>query len=446
MAGISLSGLASGMDTDSLVSQILAAEGTGRTRLSNQQTKAEARVAALQGFQTKLTALNSAAVQLRSVTTWANTQKATSADETALKASISAGAASGTYSVQTLSLAGSAQRTFTYTPPNNNRAVTFGNVNITVAKDATLDDVVKQVNDAGGNVTAVNVQGKLVVSAKTTGAASTFAYSGTPLSQDSARAGTDFTYKVDGGATKSSSTNLAADGIPGVDLTGLKIGTTNVTVTAPAPDSDVIVSKVKAFVDAYNAVLETANAAIKEKPVKDATLSIDMKKGTLFGDQGLTRTISSLRNSMTTAVTGMAGTINELSDLGITTGLSTGAASTPDQIAGKLVIDEAKLKEALTSNPDSVKEFLGGKSGTNGFAQRLEGLVQPMTQAGQGYADRIDRGNSEVSRLKSSLTRFDERLERRETQLRAQFAAMEAALSKNQARAADFSAQLARLG
>lgn len=447
MAGIALTGLASGMDTESLVKALLSAESTGRTRISQRQTQAEQRVSTLQGIQSKLASLKLATTALGSVTNWAPTQTVTSSDTSVMTATRTGGAGAGTSSVDVLGLASSTQRVYTYTPQPGNEVLTFGGTSVTVAAGSTIDDVVSQINAEGGEVIAVNAAGRLVVSSTTTGLASAFSWSsgGGALALESEKLGADATYRIDGGAVQSSPTNAVTGALPGVDLQLSKLGSAQVTIGTPGPDADQLVAKLKSFVEAYNAVIDATKTAVSEKPVKDATSATDLKKGVLFGDQGLVRLSSQLRGAVGADVAGLSGTLNSLAELGITTGSATGGTSSADALAGKLSFDEAKLRSALTTDPGSVREVLGAKAGTDGFAQAFSAVLAPMTETGSGIADRISQAGSEVTRLKSSLTRFDERLERRETQLRRQFAAMEAALAAAQEQQARVGGQLASL-
>lgn len=447
MAGISLSGLASGINTNDLITQILSAESTGRTRLAQQQTKAETRVTALQGIQSKLTALKTATTALGSVTNWTPTQTVSSSDTNVVTATRTGGAGAGTANVNVVSLASSTQRIYSYTPPPTNETLTFGGTSVTVAAGSTIDDVVSQINGEGGEVIAVNAAGRLVISSTTTGVASTFSWSsgGGALAMESEKLGGDATFTIDGGPIQSSSTNTAVGALPGVDLQLSKIGSASVTIGAPGPDNDALTGKVKAFVEAYNAVVEATKSATTEKPVKDAASTADLKKGVLFGDQGLVRIASQLRGAVGADVPGLAGALNSLAAIGVTTGVSSGSASSADSLSGKLVFDEAKFKTALKDNPASVRELLGAKVGTDGFTQQFSTVLAPMTEIGSGISDRITQAGSEVSRLKGSLTKFDERLERRGDQLRRQFAVMESALAAAQEQQSRIGAQLSSL-
>ena len=99
MAGIQLSGLVQGLDTQSIISQLMAVERQPRTRITGEQAQATKRQSLLQDINTKLTTLKTATDDLKSVTTWLDTQSVTSADETKVTATRTAGAAPGGASI-----------------------------------------------------------------------------------------------------------------------------------------------------------------------------------------------------------------------------------------------------------------------------------------------------------------------------------------------------------
>lgn len=444
MAGVALSGLASGLDTASMISSILAAESTGKTLITNQQTQAQSRISKLTAIQTKLQSLQSATNSLMSVSNWTPTQTVSSSDTTIATATRNGGAAAGSFTVNVLSLASSSQKSFTYAAPAAASTLTFGSTSVNLAAGATIDDAVSAINAAGGGVVAVNAQGKLVVSSTTTGSASAFSWSGGPLTLDSQRAGGDATYTVDGGAVRTSATNEVSHAMPGIDLTLNRTGSVGVTVGTPGPNVDGLVAAMKSWVDGYNATQDQIRGSITEKPVKNATNNVDLGKGVLFGDTTLSQLASSLRGAAGAPISGMTGSITALSDLGISTGASTGASSA-DSVNGKLVFDEAKFRAALKADPSAVRTALGATSGTDGFAQQFNTVLKPTTTAGQGIADRIEQQNATSKRLSDSLTRFNDRLAKREQALKVQFAAMESALNNSQTLQARLNAQLSSL-
>ena len=97
-------------------------------------------------------------------------------------------------------------------------------------------------------------------------------------------------YRVGAGAQQLSGSNVVENAIPGVRLTlkGVTTSPATVTVTEPALDRDAIKSKVKSFVDAYNAVVDTTRSKLTEQRVKNPTSDFQAARGQLFGDSGLT--------------------------------------------------------------------------------------------------------------------------------------------------------------
>ena len=80
MADLSLSGLASGLDTATVISQLMAIERQGQTRVQYRQKNVQAQATGLKDVKTKLEALKSAAVALRDASTWKEGQSVESSD------------------------------------------------------------------------------------------------------------------------------------------------------------------------------------------------------------------------------------------------------------------------------------------------------------------------------------------------------------------------------
>src|SRR5215212_4757442 len=117
--GIRLGGLASGMDTESIISQLMAIERQPRSRLERKQAAVQARQDALRDISTKLKSLKAAAQAMGSAGTWAPTQTVASSDSTRVGARASGSITPGTYDVSVQQVATTASRTFTtQTRPN----------------------------------------------------------------------------------------------------------------------------------------------------------------------------------------------------------------------------------------------------------------------------------------------------------------------------------------
>jgi flagellar hook-associated protein 2 len=115
MSPLGLGGLASGMDTDAMITQLLAIERQPRSRLVLADTRAQQRTTGLNDLATKLGAVRDAANALKGSTTWANVQQTTSSDATRVAVRAVAGAAPGTRLIDVNRLAVTAQHAYTYT-------------------------------------------------------------------------------------------------------------------------------------------------------------------------------------------------------------------------------------------------------------------------------------------------------------------------------------------
>ncbi len=121
MAGIQMTGLASGLDTETIITQLLNTERQPRTALTLKGSAAEAKATALKDISAKLNALKLAATAMRSAGTWGDTQTAESGDAAKVAVRTVAGAAPGGHTVTVTGLARGAQSVFDFAPPASGR-------------------------------------------------------------------------------------------------------------------------------------------------------------------------------------------------------------------------------------------------------------------------------------------------------------------------------------
>jgi flagellar hook-associated protein 2 len=147
------------------------------------------------------------------------------------------------------------------------------------------------------------------------------------LSQKAAAADTLGT--VNGIAVTSSSTGISG-AVTGVTFNALKVGSTSVSV---AKDSSTLTNSVNSFVKAYND-LNTQLAAL-------GSYDADTKaSGPLLGDSTLRNLQSSVRATLSSAISGLQSTsLTNLSQIGVSF-----------QKDGSLAVDNAKLQKAITTN------------------------------------------------------------------------------------------------
>lgn len=431
MAGIQLSGLASGLDTQTLITQLMAADEASRVNITNKQAADNAKESAVKGIQTKLQALNDATTALASAATWSPVQEMDSSDSTKIAVSQLSGSGPGSYDVAVTQLATSDQHTYAYTPPASATTLNVGAETINVAAGATVDDVVSSINsDTNAGAFAVDVNGSLVLAARATGTTNAFTATGSTLVENTAlaRPAQDAKYTVDNGPQQTSASNVVANGIPGVQMTlrSLTSGTT-ISVGNPGVDDAAITQSVKTFVDAYNSALDAMRSASEENPS-----TTDPTKGSLFGDASLTSAEDALRNDVSQifSSSGNPASMQLLSQIGISTGATTGdSAYNPDAVAGKLTLDTTALANALTSDPQSVQRLLGAATGVGGFAQSIQASLKPYTDAGGLFDDVVSSTDADLRDLTDQLTEFDQRMSDKQTLLQNQFTALETSLN-----------------
>jgi flagellar hook-associated protein 2 len=308
MAGLSLSGLASGVDTSALVDQLMALERQSVTRLQYRQAALTGQQDALKEVASKLSALETAARNLTSDATWAQNQTAESTDPARVAVARTGGAGIGGHTVAVHRLASSMQRGFAFNGAAGG-TITVGGTSFTVDAGATIQEVADAINARSTSpvVAAVIKNGanedRLVLSSRTTGSSSDFTVTAPGvLTADAAYTTADpsllnASYSLDGGAPQSSQTNVLEHAVPGLRITlkGVTAAAATVSVGTPEIDRAAIKTKVKAFVDAYNAVVDTTRAKLTEKPMANPTSDFQAARGQLFGDIGLQSMLSGLR-------------------------------------------------------------------------------------------------------------------------------------------------------
>ena len=451
--GISLAGLSSGLDTNSLIDGLMQVEQAPRTNLVLRQSAAQARQDGLNAIKTKLTALTSAASALSSVLTWGATQTVSTTDPMVGSARITGGAGPGSYAVSVTQLATAEQRTYAINSANP-RTVTLNGQSFAIAKNETVDSLVSRLNaDTSFGVYAVNSGGNLVLASRTTGSAITMVNGGSTVTEQTAaaRPAKQAQYTIDG-VSYTSSTNVissssgASGFVNGVELTLKGPGTLSIDVSPPGVDKTAVTDKVKDFINAYNAALDLMQKSVTEKKVPGAATDADAKKGALWSDNTVEGIMSAMRMSVTTfmdADPSKNSLYDEMAELGISTGAATGGATfSQDSVNGKLVFDEAKFSAALDADPTAVQRMLAGVNGGTGFAQAFSSSLSPYTVAGGLVDNSIDAASSLVKNYTDSIARMDDRLAMKKEQLQKMFASLETSLQKTKSQGAELLAKL----
>lgn len=449
---MSVDGLVSGMDTTSLITQLIQAEAAPQTALKARLSATQTAASAYRTANTTFLAITAAAEALTS--SGVSTARKVSSSNSAVTASAVPTAITGsslTFSVTALASTQTiVSKTSWATPTTDVRASTEpawpieildslgaskGTVN--VAAGATLTDAVTAINDADLGVRAailkVGDTYRLQLTAETGGSAGAFTVksatedavtAGSGFVQTSA--GQDATLDLGGGLTATSSTNTFADLLAGVSVTVSKVDATPVTLTV-STDTDSVTTKVQAMVDAVNAALTEVKRATSNAPGSTATLK---------GDPSL----NSLAGRLLDAVSAAVGPDGSAAKIGI--------QLTRD---GKITFDKTKMATALKEDPALVSRMMNGTpaslgvdgvvGGGNdvaevpGLAARVLAVSKNASDATTGSIVALAKGKDTLIKdYQDRIAAWDLRLVKRKEMLTRQFTAMETALSslKNQ--------------
>ena len=433
----SISGLASGLDTATIIDQLMSLEAASQNRLKTRVSTEQRAVTSMQTLNSLVAGLASKAADLLKPATWTPLTVASSNDGVSVTTTA---AAPGAFSVRVdrtalshrLEHASATGLTTAGAVPTTVRLDRLdGSPPLDLTTDGTLEGLVTALNDpaneTGVRATAVRVgtgSYRLMVESSTTGAATDFtltdASDGSALLGGAAvRAGRDAQVTLGDSIVATSATNTFTDLLPGatVTLAAGAAGTADISMTR---NDTAVQTVVKGFVDAVNGVLTELDSLTRTNPAAGT-------RGMLAGDTGL----RSLRGQLLQAVFPGDGT--SLADLGIQTDRS-----------GKLVLDEAALSEAYLADADGVTARLGGDP--TGFAARVRTVADAASNKTDGtITTSITSRNAAIRRLNDDVDAWDIRLELRRTALTRQFTALETALSQMNSQSSWLAGQISSL-
>lgn len=430
MSTVSFTGVASGTDWSTLISQLVTAEKIPATTLTSHKTDAQAQstvvgslVSALQGMATQ--AQN---YTISSSSIWSNSTS--SSDATRVVATSNGSAATGSYSVKVNALAQGETRLGKAYLSNTAGAAGAGTIKIGVgtgtqasvdyAATDTLADIAARINNNVPGVTAAAIYDgtmyHLTLTGTATGKANTLNVTdtGTGLGLDPAsvvQPATDASVTMNG-ITATTSSNQIADLIPGVTL-NLQSTTPpggSATLISIARDSGAVATKIQDLVTAYNKVA----SLVHTQNTYDGTTK---GQDTLFGDPILSSLQREMGNTMSNSYAHGTGTATvSARDLGITMNAD-----------GTLSLNQDTLKAKITSDPTAVQDLL---TGPNGLAKSLASLSDRYALTNGPLLMRQQMLSDSMKRYDKQITEINDRATALETRLKAQFAALDALMAQ----------------
>src|SRR5947209_2140780 len=157
---ISVSGLASGLDTTAIIKALLEAERQPISRISNQAEKLSGQQGQLQALKSSLISLGFAAEEFALPSLFEGVQSVSSSEPARVSATITGGAGVGGYQLEVSQLANSAQRTFAFASPAAEDTVTVDGREYTLKAGATAKDLAAKINADGKGTVYAALQGK----------------------------------------------------------------------------------------------------------------------------------------------------------------------------------------------------------------------------------------------------------------------------------------------
>lgn len=436
----SISGLSSGLDTATIIDQLMQLEAAPQSRLKSRVTTEQSAVTNLQTLNGRVAALQGKASAVAKATAWS--PMATTSSSPQVTVTAGTGASPTSLSVTVTAVARTHQLGFADAGPMS-ATVTGASTKVRLDRfdgspvelqtgDGTLTGLVAAIN-APANATGLRASAikvadgsyRLMVESAVTGAAQDFDLTrldGSPLlGGATVVAGSDAALDLGAGIVVTSTTNSFTQVVPGVDLTvadGTAVGTAaRLTVTR---DTAKVSAMVKDLVDTINSVLSSIDSQSKY----DATTKT---AGPLTGNA----TARTLRTELLQSVYPSDG--SSLAPVGVQVTRS-----------GTLVFDEKAFATAYAADPAGTAARF--TDATAGLAHQVVGVAKGASDSVKGTLTTAITGRREgIARLQDSISDWDTRLELRRTALSRQFTALETALNQMQSQSSWLAGQLGSL-
>ena len=478
MSGLSVPGIGSGLDINSLVERLMAVERQPLTALATKKGMIESKISALGQIRSSLDALKTAAQRMTTQDKLL-TLKTTVADTSIATVSTSNSATPASFSLEVEQLAsaqklsspefasassslgnaaGSVTIEFgTYSAGvytlNPDRAAFTVNVEAAKMTPEGIRDVINQANkevsaslvNSGTGVmlvltnakTGANQHMRLTVSDpdgnNTDNAGlSQLAYNpaasvGNGKNMSERVAAQDARVKIDG-ISITSRTNTLDQSIAGLTISLLKTNDDSPTTMTTTRDDSQVKTAVNSFITAYN----NLNKLVRDLTKYDAT---KREAAILNGESTVRNVLSQVRGLLSRQYGSTS--LPTLSELGITT-----------QSDGSIRLDATKFDSTFSSKRDAVvalfTQSTGGTEG-DGFAGTVEDLITSLTDNNGLLDARTDGLNASLKNLNSKEDQMEARLSQIEQRYRTQFVTLDRNLNSLQSLSAYLQQQLASI-
>ncbi|WIE56022.1 flagellar filament capping protein FliD [Curtobacterium sp. MCBD17_003] len=454
---LGIDGLASGLDTTSIINSLMSIEQLPQSLLQDKVTSTSAFISSLQTinglFATMATKATAAATS-----TSLNLLTASSSSS-AVTASVSSTAAAGSVSFTVGSTAATqvgvtaAMTTWSSSAPTLTLVSASGAKTEISPASGSLDDVVSAINKAGAGVTATKVaagttadgtkQYRLQLTATASGSAGAFSlYRGSGSDVD---AGTATNVLTESGAavvqqasdasvtlwagtaaaqTITSSTNTFTDLVPGLTVNVSAVSASPVTINV-AQDTTKATAVASGLVDALNAITSYYSSNTSVSTTTSATDgSQSTTAGVLLGDATTRDAVQQITSAMSTPVNGQSPS-------------SIGIEITKD---GDFTFDSDAFQAALATDPAGTQKILSG------LAQNVANVANGASDKYSGSITTAITGQqSVVTDLNQQISDWDTRLADRRATLQEEYTNLETNLSTLKSQSTWLTSQISSL-
>ena len=491
---IRITGLNSGLDTESIISALVSSYNYKTDKYKKAQTKLSWKQDAWKTLNTKIYSFYNSVGNLKLSSAY-NLKSTTVSDSTKATVSASSSVPNGTQKLNVLKVAQTGYLTGGELTVNGQTSVTGstklsdlgysnGETEITVKvgstenkikvkNDMTVNEFVVKLKDAGLSANFDEANKRIFINAKESGTAGDFKLSGdravlSALKIDDTNAvkiqASDAEIKLNGVTYTSSQNTFSINGLSITAQGVTEDGDDKAITITTSTDTQGIYDKIKDFMTQYNSLINEITSLYNAAPTKgyepltdeekDAMSDAEVEKWEEKIKASLLRRDDSLEGVMNAMTSSMRqgfeidGKKYYLSSFGIRT---QGYLSAPSNQNNAFHIDgdeddsvssgnEDKLMAAITSDPDTVLTFM----------QKLaEGLYDAVgdkmkaTSLSSVYTVYNDKEMaSEYSDYTSLIKKWEEKLTKQEDYYYKKFAAMETALSKINSQSSSFSGLL----
>ena len=446
---ISVGGLISGLDTNSMIDQLLALQQQPIITLQQKEADYQVKLSAYGSLQSTLSSFKSAMDGLDS-TSDLTSFSASSGDADLFTVSAAGNVVPGSSSITVQQLAGAHKLASTAAGAFSvEELVGEGTIHLKVGSGSTMDigvsatdtidDVAQAVNDANAGVRATVIfdgtnyfltltteetgeENVINLTVTDTGDADNIDMNGlSRLVYDKgvtenltqAQPAADSIITVDGVADIHRDTNTIDGVVSGVTITLESApATDNEAVLTVSRNTSAIVSKINSFVSAYNNVLDFFSTTQSYNQDTETA-------GVLMGDSTTNSIRTRLDRLVKDTVPGVES-FSRLTDLGITLNNK-----------GRLEVDSSALNGAIDDNfDDAVKFFTQTTEGSEGFAVRMADTLDAMLDSTDGTLDaRTDGIQNSIDNIQDQVERIEMRNQAWEVRTRAQFNTLELLLA-----------------